>query len=108
MIESNIENKILDLKTNKKFIAMLKETETSKDVQRVFAEFGVDVAEETIEQAMAITSKPDGEIEEDDLEAVCGGISGLTILRALSGILPRFPRRPIILGISGLSSKDKY
>jgi len=86
-MESNIENKILDLKTNEKFIAMLKETETTKDVQKVFAEFGVDIAEETIEQAMAFTSRPDGEIEEDDLEAVCGGVSVIDILRVLGKLL---------------------
>lgn len=74
-------NKIEALANDEKFIDQMKKASSKEDLQRVFAEFGVDLTREEIDAiAEAIEKMMSDELNENDLENAAGGVSALAIL----------------------------
>lgn len=67
---------------NEEFVERFQNAETLEQVQDVCAEFGLQLTEEetqTLMKAMYAVCKPEGELTEDEMEAVSGGWIGTAI-----------------------------
>ena len=69
-----MEAKIKELYENEEFIAKMKQADTSEDVKNVFAEYGVELSVEDIEEIYnECVNAENGELGEENLDQVSGG-----------------------------------
>ena len=70
---------IKDLMENKEFSEKLAMTETTEEVIKVFADYGVTVTEEELNAALASAKSEGSELGEAELSNVSGGVYGAVI-----------------------------
>lgn len=70
MITLENQEKLQALESNGEFQKSLENAETPDDVQRIMAQYGVEMSVEEIRQMI---QEPEGELQETDLEDVSGG-----------------------------------
>lgn len=70
--------RLIALKENEEFLAEISEVKEAQELQRICKNFGVEVSLEDAAEALDFEQKRDGEISEEDIEAVTGG--GLSLL----------------------------
>ena len=81
------EQKVKEVFSDEAFVKELVELDTPEEVQARLKEKGVDVSVEEIEQiAKALQSQAEGELDEDALEDVAGGIIFTTLVLSSIGI----------------------
>lgn len=99
-----MEEKIKELVEDQEFVKKLLSCEEPEQVQKLFADNGVEISLEDVKalgKALAAMAESDGELSEDDLEAVAGGSAWDTIRKILAiDILGR----PVIDAWKGLKS----
>lgn len=71
-----MEEKIKNLVEDQEFVTKLLACEEPEQVQKLFADNGVDVTLDDVKalgQSLSVMAESDGELSEDDLEGVAGG-----------------------------------
>lgn len=76
---------INELLENEEFSEKMSTTETTEEVIKVFADYGVAVTEEELDAAVAYAKENGGELSEDELNNVAGGVVAECV--ALGGLL---------------------
>ena len=76
---------INELMENEEFSAKLATTETTEEVIKVFADYGVTVTEDELDAALASAKANSAELSEAELGNVAGGLVGECV--ALGGLL---------------------
>lgn len=69
---------------NADFLKAVLKAKTIDEAQKICAEYNVELPENVWEEAQAACRE--GELDEDDLDAVAGGFSGENLLKTIGGI----------------------
>ena len=89
------EEKIKEVFSDEKFVKSLMELETPEEVQKALAEKDIDLSIDEIKAAAKLLEKrANGELADEDLETVAGGMGLIAGLAIVQGIC-------IVVGVAG-------
>ena len=87
------EKRLEELFSNQEFVNALGAADKAEEVVRIFAEHDVEVSKEDAEAFLAARDKaPEGELSEDALDGVAGG---MTLKQWIREVLKRIPHGPV-------------
>ena len=83
----DFEEKMQELQNDPEFISKFVECETAEAVCELFAQKGIEVTPEELNKAYETLNAPEGELNEDALDDVAGGVAYVSTLRILQQVL---------------------